>query len=224
MLSDCIKRNVFVIAIAVLMLTGPLFLSPVTAQTEGTVLDHWATIQAPAPVKLKPVTLDAKTTAFLVLDIEQRTCNTKRRPRCVASVPKIKTFLKKARRKGLAVVYSLTSKGTPETILPGATPLDGEPIVKSSVDKFYKTDLEKILKKKGIKTVIIIGTTAEGAVLHTATGASMRGFQVIVPIDGMSAGTLYAEQYTAWHLVNAPGTRRRTTLTRFDMINIEGSP
>ena len=115
-------------------------------------------------------------------------------------------------------------KGTPETILPGATPLEGEPIVKSSVDKFYKTDLEKILKKKGIKTVIIIGTTAEGAVLHTATGASMRGFQVIVPIDGMSAGTLYAEQYTAWHLVNAPGTRRRTTLTRFDMINIEGSP
>ena len=66
--------------------------------------------------------------------------------------------------------------------------------------------------------MIIVGTTAEGAVLHTATGASMRGFQVIVPIDGMSAGTLYAEQYTAWHLVNAPGKRRRTTLTRFDMI------
>ena len=206
------------------MLSGAPFFSPAAAQTEGTVLDHWTGIQAPEPVKLKPVTVDAKTTAFLVLDIEQRTCNAKRRPRCVASVPKIKSFLEKARRKGLAVVYSLTSKGTPETILPGAIPLDGEPIVKSSVDKFYKTDLEKILKEKGIKTVIIIGTTAEGAVLHTATGASMRGFQVIVPIDGMSAGTLYAEQYTAWHLVNAPGTRVRTTLTRFDMINLEGCP
>ena len=66
--------------------------------------------------------------------------------------------------------------------------------------------------------MIIAGTTAEGAVLHTATGAAMRGFRVIVPIDGMSAGTLYAEQYTAWHLVNAPGSRRRTTLTKFAMI------
>jgi nicotinamidase-related amidase len=55
--------------------------------------------------------------------------------------------------------------------------------------------------------VIIAGTTAEGAVLHTATGAAMRGFKVIVPIDGMSAGTLDAEQYTAWYLVNAPGAR-----------------
>ena len=66
--------------------------------------------------------------------------------------------------------------------------------------------------------MIIAGTTAEGAVLHTATGAAMRDFKVIVPIDGMSAGTLDAEQYTAWHLVNAPGSRRRTILTRFDMI------
>lgn len=136
----------------------------------------------------------------------------------MASVPKIKSFLEKARSKNIAVVYSLTRKGAPETILPGAAPLGTEPIVKSSVDKFYKTDLEKILQEKGIKTVIIVGTTAEGAVLHTATGAAMRGFQVVVPIDGMSAGSLYAEQYTAWHLVNAPGSRRRTTITRFDMI------
>jgi nicotinamidase-related amidase len=69
-----------------------------------------------------------------------------------------------------------------------------EPIVKSSVDKFYKTDLEKILHEKKIKTVNIIGTTAEGAVLHTATAAAMRGFRVVIPIGGMSAGTLYAEQ------------------------------
>lgn len=62
------------------------------------------------------------------------------------------------------------------------------------------------------------GTTAEGAVIHTATGAAMRGFKVIVPVDGMSAGTLYAEQYTAWHLVNAPGSRKGTTLTKFDLI------
>lgn len=82
-----------------------------------------------------------------------------------------------------------------------------------------ESPLEKILRDKGIKTVIIAGTTAEGAVVHTATGASMRVLNVIVSVDGMSAGTLYAEQYTAWHLTNAPGTRRSTTLTKFDMID-----
>ena len=46
----------------------------------------------------------------------------------------------------------------------------------------------------------------------------MRGFEVIVPVDGMSADTTYAEQYTAWHLANSPGTRRRTTLTQIASI------
>ena len=189
-----------------------------TAGDEETILEAWDTIKAPPRVDLKTVTVEPAKSAFLVLDIEQRTCNAEMRPRCVASVPKIRTFLEKARAKGLTVVYSLTSMGTPETILPGVRLLGTEPVVKSSVDKFYLTDLEKILQEKGITTVIIAGTTAEGAVLHTATGAAMRGFSVIVPIDGMSAGTLYAEQYTAWHLVNAPGSRQRTILTRFDMI------
>ena len=103
--------------------------------------------------------------------------------------------------------------------MPAVSPLPGEPSVRSSVDKFYNTDLEKILKEKGVKTVIIVGTAAHGAVLHTATGAAMRGLQVIIPVDGMSAIEPYAEQYTAWHMLNAPGTRARTTLTTFDRMS-----
>jgi len=214
------KGNIFVSVIILIgvIATGLVMLSPAMAQTEGTIVEDWASVKAPPPVELKPVTVNVKETAFLILDIEKRTCNAQRRPRCVASVPKIQKFLKQVRVKGMPVVYSLTSKGTPTGIWPEVAPQGGEPIVKSSVDKFFKTDLEKILQDKGIKTVIIVGTTAEGAVLHTATGAAMRGLQVIVPVDGMSAGTMYAEQYTAWHLVNAPGSRGRTTLTRFDMI------
>jgi nicotinamidase-related amidase len=188
------------------------------AHAGQTIIEEWSRVQAPPPVELKQVTVNPRETAFLILDIEERTCNQERRPRCVESVPRIADFLQKARTKGMPVVYSLTGRGTRETILPGAAPIGDEPIVKSSVDKFFNTDLDDILKERGIKTVIIIGTTAEGAVLHTATGAAVRGYNVIVPVDGVSAGTLYAEQYTAWHLLNAPGTRNRTTLTRFDMI------
>lgn len=202
-------------------LVALLLVLPTSAMGQGgaTIVDQWSKVQTPPPVTLKPVQVNPQETAFLILDIEQLTCNPDRRPRCIESVPKIQGFLQQARAKGMPVVYSLTGRGTQETILPEVTPNADEPIVQSSVDKFFKTDLDKILREKGIKTVIIAGTTAEGAVLHTATGAAMRGYKVIVPVDGMSAGNLYAEQYTAWHLLNAPGTRRSSTLTRFDMID-----
>ncbi len=207
------SRFVFIAAALLFLVHTP----PAGAKT---IVDQWAEVQPPAPVELKPVTVDAKDTALLVLDIEERTCNTTSRPRCVESAPRIGAFLAKARAAGMPVVHSLTSKGTPDTILPPARPLPGEPIVQSSVDKFFNTELGAILEKLGVHTVIVTGTTAEGAVLHTATGASMRGLSVIVPVDGMSAGTLYAEQYTAWHLLNAPGTRARTTLSTLDTITI----
>ena len=174
---------------------------------------------APQP-KLEAVKLAPKTTALLILDIEKLTTNAQRRPRAVASVPRIAALLAKARAAGMPVAYSLTSRAGPESILKEVTPRKGEPIVKASVDKFHGTRLEAILKKKGVKTVLVVGTAAEGAVLHTATAAAIRGFDVVVPVDGMSSSELYAEQYTAWHLVNAPGSRRRTKLTRTDMIQI----
>jgi hypothetical protein len=62
-----------------------------------------------------------------------------------------------------------------------------------------------------------VGTAANGAVLGTAIGATMRKLNIIVPIDGMS-NKLYSEQYVAWHLVNVPGINRRTTLTQINMI------
>lgn len=196
------------------------FFQPVSAAST-TIINDWKSIAVPAAPQLKPVVIDPLTTAFLVLDIQLPMCGVEQRPRCAASVPKIASFLLKSRIRGMAVVYSLTPTGTPESIAPEVYPLPGEPSVRSSVDKFFNTDLEKILKEKGIKTVVIVGTSANGAVLHTATGASMRGMQVILPVDGMSAVDPYAEQYTAWHMLNAPGTRARATLTSFDLMRFK---
>jgi len=175
-------------------------------------------VKPPDPPEIQKVTLDPNTTALLILDIEKRTTNMERRPRAVASVPRIARMLKKARQNGVFVVYSTTSRGTTEDILAPVKPAKDDPIVRSSVDKFFKTDLEKHLSEKGSKIVVIVGTAAEGAVLHTATAACMRSIDVVVPIDGLSSSTLYAEQYVCWHLVNAPGSRKRTTLTRIDLI------
>jgi len=186
--------------------------------TAQTIIDEWTEVKAPPPPELGAVALNAETTGLLILDIQNQNCNAERRPRCVATIPRIQRLLNEARGKGMAVIYSLTRGASKGDIREELAPLEGEPVVQSGVDKFYGTELEALLREGGIQTVIVVGTSAHGAVLHTATGAASRGFEVIVPVDGMSAGEPYAEQYTSWHLVNGPGTRRRTTLTRIELV------
>ena len=58
-----------------------LYAAPAPAQT---IIDEWSSIKAPPAPELKQVTVDAKTTALLVMDLVKQTCNNERRPRCVA--------------------------------------------------------------------------------------------------------------------------------------------
>jgi len=196
-----------------------LFCASISFAQSKTIIDEWASVQAPKPPELKVVKIDdPKSTAYLVLDIVKQSCNNERRPRCLTTVPKIQAFLSQARSKAVAVIYSYTSSSTPADIFPELAPLPGEPLVRASADKFIGTDLEKILKDKGIKTVIVIGTAAHGAVIATGSQAAFRGFKVIVPVDGMSSESTYFEQYTAYHFTQAPGVAQQSTLTKFDMI------
>ena len=204
------KGMLLILAVAVFS-AFPLF-----AQ-DGTIVDLWSQVKPPSVVELKPVKIDPAVTALLILDIEDRTVNT--RPRAVASVPKIKKLMDWARSNKVLVVYSTTSSGTPEGIIPDVKPQAGELVVKASVDKFFNTDLEKHLKEKRIQHLIITGTLAEGAVLGSTIGARVRGFKVIIPVEGMSSSELYAEQYVAWHMLNAPATRGNVIVTKSDMIS-----
>jgi nicotinamidase-related amidase len=180
------------------------------------IVKEWAHVAAPPPPELKPVTLDPKTTALLMLDFMNQSCGA--RPRCVASLPAVQKFLAEARSKGATVVHSIVANTTTADIRTEVAAAPDERWVQSGPDKFLRTDLEAILKDKGIETVIVAGTAANGAVLYTASGAALRGMRVIVPVDGMSSEPAYPEQYTAWHLANAPVVSGRTTLTQFDMI------
>ena len=165
--------------------------------SERTIIDEWTDVKVPSRPELKPVTVEPKVTALLVLDIQKNNCNQQRRPRCTASVPKIRSLIAKARANGLAVVYSLTSSASAADIREEVRPVGNEPIVKSGVDKFFNTNLEEILRGRGVRNVIVVGTSAHGAVLHTAAGAALRGFNVIVPVDGISASDAYAEHSVA---------------------------
>jgi Isochorismatase family len=136
-----------------------------------TIIDEWAMVKAPPPPELRSVTLDPKTTAILVIDLIKQTCNEQRRPRCVASIPKVEKLLAAARASGATVIYSLFPSPNPATFpnpvigdyLPAVAPKGDEPVVTSFVDKFAigdkDTGLQKILKDKGITTIIPVGTT-----------------------------------------------------------------
>ena len=201
--------------LAGLVAAAAVAVTPVAAQT---IVDEWASVKAPAPIELKTVKVDPKTTALLVLDLIKQTCNAERRPRCLASLPKVEKFLAEARAKGMPVVHSIVASATVADIAPQAAPKEGEPVVSTVANKFIRTDLDKILKEKGVTTVIVVGTTAQGAVLYTASEAAFLGYKVIVPVDGASAENIFAEQITAWILATAPGVGQNTTMTRFDMI------
>jgi nicotinamidase-related amidase len=203
------KRNLIAIAAIVAALTMPTH--------AANIVDEWASVKAPPAPELKPVTADPKSTALLLLDFINPNCTG--RPRCMASIPAIKKLLTEARAKNMMVVYSVAGAATPDKILTDIAPVTGEPVVRSSVDKFAGTDLEKILKDKGIQTVIVTGTGAHGAVLYTASAAAVKKFKVIVPVDGMSSEDLYFEQVSAWLLAKGTGgIGPQVTLTKTDMI------
>jgi nicotinamidase-related amidase len=193
-------------------------MSPASAQT---IVDEWNQAKLPAPPQLKPVKLDAKETALLVMDFTKQTCTPERRKRCADSVPKVKKFVEEARAKGALIIYSVAvPKSVPTDILAELKPAAGEEVLPPlGPDKFINSDLEKTLKDKGIKTVVPMGTQAQTSVLHTGGEAALRGFKVIVPVDAMSADDLFPELYTAWHLSTAARISNQTTLTKLDMIS-----
>lgn len=182
-----------------------------------TIIDEWPRVAVPAAPTLQAVTVDPKSTALLVLDLVKQTCEV--RPRCLASLPNVARLIKAARDSKTTVIYSLIpGPDAPADILPTVAMLGSEPLVKSGPDKFIGTDLEKILRADGIQTVVVVGTAAHGAVLYTASHAALLGFNVVIPVDGMSAENAYAEQYVAWNMAHAPVVSAKAKLTAIDML------
>jgi nicotinamidase-related amidase len=182
------------------------------------IVEKWSSIGPPPAPELKPVSVDNASTALLVLDFNKQTCSAERRPRCIATIPRVEALLKAARAKNVLVIYSLSVGATladlPKELVANKDDLS----VISGPDKFLNTNLEKILKDKKIKTVITVGTAANGAVLYTASGAIFRGLKAIIPIDGIAGDNELAEQFTVWQMKNAPRMPDNVTLTKLNMV------
>ncbi len=206
-------------------------LSYAVPSSAETIIDEWNSVKAPPAPALKAVTLDPKTTALLVIDIIKQTCNMQRRPRCVASIPKVQKLLTEARAKGVYVIYALFPSPSPTTFpdpkisdyVPELAPNGNEPVVTAFVDKFIlgdkDTGLQKMLKDKGITTLVPVGVASHNGVLFTSVSAALRGFNVVVPVDGMAGNNAYEDQATDYILTSS--IVYKVTLTSIDMIKFQ---
>jgi nicotinamidase-related amidase len=191
-------------------------LSPLRA---ADIIADWSSVTLPPAPELKPVTLDGQSTALLILDIQAPACTMAERPRCVDSIPKIKALMDRARAAGALVAYTLP---TGKIADPSLAPHDGEVVAQKpgGPDKYLGSDLDQRLKARGIKTVIITGTSAQGVGIGTGSASAQRGYNVIYPIDGVSSESAFREMYAAWHMGGGgpPVTTKWVTVTRSDMI------
>jgi len=196
-----------------------------------TIIDEWQSVKAPPAPQLKSVTLDPKTTALLVIDMIKQTCNEKMRPRCVAAIPKIENLLAAARASGVTVIYTLFPSPSPATFpnpvitdyVPALAPKGNEPVVTAFVDKFMlgdkDTGLQKILKDRGITTLVSVGIASHNGPLFTSVMAALRGFNVVVPVDGIAGNNAYEDQIAAYTLTSS--IVYKVTLTSIDMIKFQ---
>ncbi len=154
--------------------------------------------------------LPGKKSAVLVVDMQNDFVEEKgalRVPTAAATVPAIRDLLQRAREAGASVVYT-QDWHTPEDrefriwprhcvagtwgadIVVELCPKPGEPTVrKTTYDPFFRTELEDLLRARGIEILVVVGTVANICVLHAAGSAALRGLRVIVPKDCVSALT-----------------------------------
>jgi hypothetical protein len=209
-----VKRSWLAVAFAA---AGAMVLALAGSAAAGDIVNDWASVKAPPAPELKPVTVDASTTALLILDLSKGGSCT-RRPRCLASLGNVKRLYEAAHAAGVKTWYSIRSAA--DSIDPGFADPGGTYMDQRGPDKFMGSNLEEKLKAWGIKTVIVCGTSFQGVGMGTGSGAAQRGYKVIVPVDCLSSEDPYMEQYSAWHFYKGgPGVVvRNSTLTRSTMV------
>lgn len=148
-------------------------------------------------------------TAIIIVDmLNDFVTGSLRCDRAQRILPPLVELVENARSKGIFVIYSNDAHikgidkelelwgdhaiaGTPGAqVIPELGPTEKDFIVpKRRYSGFYGTDLEMLLDELGVNTVILTGLHAHMCVRHTAADAYYRGYNIIVPTDGVESFT-----------------------------------
>ena len=216
-----LSRTVFLSGLALALCVG---VSAPAAQAPAKMI----TLQMPATPDPARVTLDPKTTALMVLDYVEDICNNQ--VSCKTKMlPAMTPFMERVRKAGLTVAYGTRAPNQTKW-LKEVAPAPGDiRVTNTAQDRFYGTDLDKELKAKGIKTLIMVGWKISGSVTYTSVGAMAHDYTVVVPMDTTSAGSDYETTIGFYNVLNSgnanlanqPLKPTAVTLTRTDMITFQ---
>jgi nicotinamidase-related amidase len=167
-----------------------------------------STTEGPSLPEAKPATLSRKATAVVALDMSVE-CEDQQVEDRRAFLNRVADFLKRARQQHVPIIYtiSLMNKGNPLGEVASALGRrQDEPILyPDGFDKFTGGELERLLRSCGVKGLVIVGRSTNVAVMYTATAAArVHKFQVVIPIDGVSAKRNYEHHYALHQLSNIP--------------------
>jgi len=146
------------------------------------------TLQMPAMPEPARITLSSKTTALIVLDYVEEICAVQ--PKCKSQMlPAMVPFIDRVRKAGLVVAYGTRAQNMAHW-LKEVAPAEGDiKIVNTAQDRFYNTDLDKLLKAKGITTLILAGWKISGSVTFTSV-AFGTNFNILAGAAIDSTGTM----------------------------------
>lgn len=169
------------------------------------------------------VTLDPKTTAIIVVDMQRDFCH-KDGSLFIGEdvkkiIPEIKSLINKAKTHNAPVVF------TQDWHTPDDPEFDnwekhcvlgteGVKIIedlfneskeyyavrKRRYSAFFGTDLDLYLRERNIKTLVISGVVTNICVLHTAGDAASLGYGIIIPKDCVLALNNYDQKYGLHHI------------------------
>lgn len=166
-------------------------------------------------------TLIPKHSALLVIDMQRYFAQKSSHayiPSAISIIPKIKSLIKVYYKWELPVIFTrhlntqenaklmakwwgdLIKEDDPlSKIIPGLDLSRGIIVKKTQYDAFYETELEEILRKKGVSQVVVCGVMTQLCCETTARSAFMRGFEVFFTIDGTAA---YNKEFHTSTLLN----------------------
>ena len=176
--------------------------------------------------------LEPKTTALILIDLQQGIVASNVAPYSSAQVVENARVLSKAfRAAGATVVFShvlVTELLTPEVDAPtppksGPPPanaselvgeLDVQPtdvvVAKRQWGAFYGTDLEQQLRRRGIKTLVMGGIATNMGVESTARAAFDMGYELVFAEDALSSISAEAQQFVVANIFPRMGRVRST--------------
>jgi nicotinamidase-related amidase len=156
-------------------------------------------MEGPNKPEPKPVSLDRQSTAVVVLDMSARCHDPK--DICSKLLQPLGEFLERARNFGIPIIFtvSASAKGTPLGEVAAALKRRAtEPVIyPDAFDKFTGGELHAVLTKVGAKTLIVVGSSTNIAVLYTCSAAArVYHYRIVLPLDGINARSEYEHQYS----------------------------